>query len=91
MYDQMLITLRHEVVRLLYRAEPISQDILNAPVETELTRAARSAVDNADKITEEEVLHESDFKKAANAKSKNQNKRKVRKAERKRRSKGRRR
>jgi preprotein translocase subunit SecA len=91
MYDQMLITLRHEVVRLLYRAEPISQDKLNAPVETELTRAARSAVDNADKITEEEVLRESDFKKAANAKSKNQIKRKTRKAERKRRSKGRRR
>lgn len=91
MYDQMLITLRREVVRLLYRAEPISPDKLNAPVETELTRAARSSVDNADKITEEETIRESDFKKAPSAKSKNQNKRKVRKAERKRRTKGRRR
>lgn len=93
MYDQMLLTLRHEVVRLLFRAEPISPDKLDAPIETELTRAARSSVDNADKITEEEIMHESDFKKStsSSSKSKSQNKRKARKAERKRRSKGRRR
>jgi len=93
MYDQMLLNLRHEVVRLLYRAEPISPEKLNAPVETELTRAARSSVDNADKITEEEVLHESDFKKSNTTSNKKStiSKKKTRKAERKRRSKGRRR
>ena len=93
MFDHMLITLRHEVVRLLFRAEPIGADKLNAPVETELTRAARSSVDNADKITEEEVLKESDFKKSTGSeKHKNQNtKRKARKIERQRRLKGRRR
>lgn len=93
MYDQMLLTLRHEVVRLLYRAEPISPDKLNAPVETELTRAARSSVDNADKITEEEVISESDFQKSISPSKKKStiSKKKTRKAERKRRSKGRRR
>ena len=29
--------------------------------ETELTRAARSSVDNADTITEAEIIHEEDF------------------------------
>lgn len=93
MYDQMLITLRHEVVKLLFRAEPIAPDKLNAPVDTELTRAARSAVDNADKITEGEVVREDDFKKSGNSSKQkvNNNKRKTRKAERKRRTKGRRR
>lgn len=94
MYDQMLLTLRHEVLRLLFRAEPITQEMLNQPVETELTRAARSSVDNADRIVEEAALAESDFKKSSktgNQKAATQNKRrKARKAERRRKTKGRR-
>lgn len=92
LYDQMLIDLRHEVVRLLYTAEPVDIQKSDMPVETELTKAARSAVDNADKITEEEVILSSDFKKSnkGNTSSHN-NKKKLRKAERKRKAKGRRR
>ena len=93
LYEVMQNNLRHETVRALYHAAPIDADDLLAPTETELTRAARSAVDNADKIIEGEVIHEEDFKpkssgggsKATTTHSKIK---KARKQERKRRSKG---
>jgi preprotein translocase subunit SecA len=51
-YDQMLLTLRFEVVRNVFRAEPIFNES-QAPVETALTRAAKDAVANADKVVKE--------------------------------------
>ncbi len=61
MFEEMQETLRHDVVRALFSAQPISEDELEAPIETELTRAARKSVDNADQIVEAEEFHETDF------------------------------
>lgn len=58
MFDQMQQTLRHEVVRALFSAEPVAE---NRPVETELTKAARNSVDNADQILEADEFEETDF------------------------------
>ncbi len=93
LYEMMQNALRHETVRALYHAAPVDQDDLLAPVETELTRAARSSVDNADRIVEAEVIHEEDFKtKAQGGGSKahktHTSKKKTRKQERTRRAKG---
>ncbi len=88
MFEEMQQTLRHEVIRALFSAEPVSTD---QPTETELTRAARHSVDNADKIIEAEEFEETDFVpiKVAQATQK-QNKqqlKKSRKAERQRKAK----
>ena len=58
MFEAMQLTLRHDVVRTLFHAEPVD---LSRTVETELTKAARQSVDNADKILEGEEYHETDF------------------------------
>lgn len=60
LYDQMQITLRREVLRALMHAQPVSHN--HKHTETELTRAARSAVDNADRILQQEEIKEEDFK-----------------------------
>lgn len=92
MFEEMQATLRHDVVRALFHAQPVD---MNEPIETELTRAARQAVDNADRIIEAEEFHETDFvpKKVATATNKQANikRKKNRKAERQRRAKGKRR
>lgn len=59
MFESMQESLRREVIKSLFNAQPI--DVDTAPVETELTRAARQSVDNADKIVEAEEFHETDF------------------------------
>lgn len=61
-FEEMQQTLRHDVVRGLFHARPVPHDHSHDHVETELTRAARSSVDNADKIVETEDLGEDDFK-----------------------------
>lgn len=86
--------LRHDVLRTLYNAEPIPEDQLDRSTETELTRAARGSVDNADKILDVEEFEEEDFKPSGQkntkvASTKNQRNKK-RKAERKNRQKGKR-
>ncbi|HET7630411.1 MAG TPA: preprotein translocase subunit SecA, partial [Candidatus Saccharimonadales bacterium] len=92
MFEAMQETLRHDVVRAVFRAEPVDADELDEPIETELTRAARNSVDNADRITEAADFDEGDFvpkKTAATVKHQAQDKRKkARKAERQRRAKG---
>lgn len=103
-FEQMQERLRHDVIRALYFAQPVDEKQLDSPIETELTRAARQSVENADKIQEAEEFHEEDFgkaesnptpirnKTAATKSSKNKKqKARARKAERKRRAKGRRR
>ena len=57
-FDLMQETMRHDVMRALFHAEPAH---LHEHVETELTRAARNSVDNADRIIEAEDFHEVDF------------------------------
>lgn len=88
-FDEMLKNLRHEVVRTLFYAQPIVND---EPIETELTRAARQSVDNADKIIEAEEFQEVDFvpKKVERQAQKQtaEKRKKTRKAERQRRSQG---
>jgi len=90
---KMQIDLRHDVVRALFHARPLDTAEMNKSVETELTKAARKSVDNADKIIEAEEFHEADFKteiqEAASKKKITDKRRKTRKAERQRRKKGR--
>jgi preprotein translocase subunit SecA len=91
LYDQLQADLRHETLRALFHAAPLDADDLLTPTETELTRAARSSVNNADQITEAEVVHEEDFKskaKTPTVKSPHKTRAKARKMERKRRAKG---
>ncbi len=83
MFEEMQKTLRHEVVQALFSAEPVDAE---RAVETELTRAARRSVDNADKILEADEFEETDFvplKAAMAAKSRSKDKiKKARKQER---------
>jgi len=62
MFEDMQQQLRHETVRALYHARPVSKDRLDDSVETELTKAAKSSVDNADKILSLETVDDEDFK-----------------------------
>ncbi len=61
-FEDMQVALRHDVVRSLFNARPIDQSQLNKSVETELTKAARSSVSNADKIIDAADFNEEDFK-----------------------------
>ncbi len=88
MFEEMQAQLRREVVRALFSAEPIDSD---RPVETELTRAARRSIDNANQIVEADEFEETDFvplKVASAAKSRDKDKiKKARKQERQRKAK----
>ncbi len=85
-FDEMQQTLRHDVVRALFHAEPVTN--LDEHVETELTKAARHSVENADRITTGEEFHEVDFTpakvEAAAHKHVAEKRKKARKQERKR-------
>ena len=61
-FEDMQAALRHDVVRSLFHARPIDESQMNRAVETELTKAARGSVDNADKIIDAEEFREEDFK-----------------------------
>jgi preprotein translocase subunit SecA len=50
LFEEMQSALRHDTIRALFHARPVSQDKMNSAIETELTRAARGSVDNADKV-----------------------------------------
>lgn len=92
-FETMQVSLRHDVVRGLFHARPIDASQLDRAVETELTKAARKSVDNADKIIDAEEFTETDFKtekqETAVKKKQTDKKRKTKKAERQRRKKGR--
>lgn len=92
-FEQMQLDLRHDVVRALFHARPIDVSDIERPVETELTRAARSSVDNADKILDAEEFKEGDFVvsqkvEETDARKAHNKLKKARKAERQRRKKG---
>lgn len=89
LFESMQATLRHDVIRTLFHAQPISQEELDRATETELTRAARGSVDNASQIVTTDTDFEAkDFKdsKAAGQTKKKQPSsiKKARKTERKR-------
>ncbi|MDB5175323.1 MAG: secA [Candidatus Saccharibacteria bacterium] len=88
LFEDMQLTLRNQAVRALFNAQPIDPEDLNRATETELTRAARSSVSNANQIVNSEVEFDaSDFaeQKAPVAKKKQATViKKTRKVERKR-------
>lgn len=92
-FDDMQASLRHDVLRALFHAEPADEENLNEPTETELTKAARQSINNASRIIEADEFQEKDFKdidapSATKKSQSNKNRKKARKAERKRRQKG---
>jgi preprotein translocase subunit SecA len=94
LFEDMQQTLRHEVVRSIFHAQPVDESELNRPVETELTRAARGSISNANQLSQSGAdFEEADFvtKKAANAEQKlaAEKRKKSRKAERQRKTKAR--
>lgn len=101
LFEEMQLRLRHDIVRAIYSAQPLSETEMDKPVETELTRAARRSVDNADRIIEADELSEADFVPASSSRAlapevsatkkhvTTKNRKKARKDERKRRAKGR--
>ncbi|HEU4966569.1 MAG TPA: preprotein translocase subunit SecA [Candidatus Saccharimonadales bacterium] len=96
LFDELQNNLRHEVVRMLYHAMPIEAAEAEQLAETELTRAARNSVENANEITTAETeFEEADFARSADGtdqKKKTTDKRKkARKTERKRKAAGRKR
>jgi preprotein translocase subunit SecA len=96
LFDTMQAELRHDIMRMLFHAEPIDASQLQQATETELTRAARGSISNANKILEAtDEFEEGDFKAkdAAQAAAKKQAnvRKKARKAERKRKTQGRKR
>lgn len=89
LFDSMQLSLRHDTLRSLFHAQPISQEDLDRATETELTRAARGAVDNAAQILQaDNEFTEGDFadKQTAKQEGKKQStaRKKARKNERKR-------
>ena len=70
LFEDMQQQLRHEVVRSVFHSQPLDLADLERPVETELTRAARSSTSNIDQLSEAgEDFEAADFvtKKAAQA------------------------
>lgn len=61
-FDTMQLDLRHQIIANIYRAQPIDEVALARAVDTELTRAARYSIDNANQIVEAEEFKETDFK-----------------------------
>ena len=61
LFAEMQVQLRQDVIKTLFSARPISESEIDRPVDTDLTRAARLSVDNADRILEAESFDESDF------------------------------
>lgn len=94
LFEDMQQQLRHEVVRALFHVQLVDDMNLEQPVETELTRAARGSVSNANQLSEAgDEFEEADFvsKKSAQASEKvaTDKRKKARKAERQRKTKAR--
>ena len=88
LFEEMQQTLRHDVIRGLFHAQPITGEDLLRATETELTRAARGSIENGRQITNNaNEFDEADFedKNAPVAKAKQPTAiKKARKTERKR-------
>jgi preprotein translocase subunit SecA len=93
-FEEMQGALRRDVVRAVFFAEPVAEEDLERPIETELTRAARNSISNAGEIIEGEAeFEEGDFtpKQAPKAKNTSKTRAKANKAERQRKTKARKR
>ena len=67
LFEVMQQTLCHLVVRTVYNTYPVDVGQLNRPVETSLTRAARSSIENAGTIIHnQDEFHEADFNASNN-------------------------
>lgn len=90
LFETMQNDLRHDVIRTLCHAEPVKQEELNRAMETQLTLAARSSIENANQIVNNQTeFNEKDFnsKKVSEQslnKKKQDNIKRARKKERKR-------
>jgi preprotein translocase subunit SecA len=98
LFEEMQDNLRHEVIRTLFHAQPVKMEDLDRPIETELTRAARQSISNSNRIIDvDNEFEEADFEasKKSNQPAKKQvttvNRKKVHKAERKRKAQARKR
>lgn len=95
LFDEMQVTLRHDIIRALFHAQPVKAEDLDEPAETALTRAARSSVGNVDQIQQgDQEFREADFKEkkdAVQVKKQSSSRKKARKAERQRKAKARKR
>jgi preprotein translocase subunit SecA len=95
LFESMQGALRADVIRLLFHAEPVAEDQMDAPIETELTRAARLSSSNVNQVSRpDDEFEAADFeaKKATATAQKNtaeQKRKKARKAERQRKNKAR--
>ena len=91
LFEEMQATLRHDIVRSIMHAQPVTAQQAERVVETDLTRAAAGSVDNASRIVTAENFDEADFtpaheEEAKLARQKGERK-KARKAERQRKKK----
>jgi len=59
-FEDMQNTLRHDTLLHLFHAQPLAAEDLERATETDLTRAARSSVDNASQITTAETEFEAE-------------------------------
>jgi preprotein translocase subunit SecA len=82
LFDDLQNSLRHDVLRALFHAEPVAPEDLERATDTDLTRAARGSVENASQITTAEVEFEAaDFAdRKATAVVKKQQARRLKKA-----------
>ncbi len=95
MFEEMQRALRHDVLKALVHARPLSESELHRAAETELTKAAKRSVDNADQIIDADEFKETDFiseiSETADKKKVANKRKKARKAERQRKTKARKR
>lgn len=62
LFEDMQQTLRHDVMRTLFHAQPVSVEDMQRAIDTDLTRAARGSIENAAQITAAETeFQEKDF------------------------------
>jgi preprotein translocase subunit SecA len=61
LFEEFQATLRHDTVRAIMYAQPVEERLLDQPVETALTKAARGSINNANQITQAEEFSEGDF------------------------------
>ena len=66
LYEEMQVNLRRTILKILMRAQPMTAETLRRTGhETDLTRAARSSVANASRVTKTKTIDETDFKDVA--------------------------
>jgi preprotein translocase subunit SecA len=58
LFEDMQNSLRHDVMRAIFHAEPVPMEVLMQATETDLTRAARGSISNAGQITTGETEFE---------------------------------